>query len=255
VDVPEVRSDHITIDLPLEADLSASDIGLPLMAGPAQTATDRRPKTIADQHLAPSLTAEARSPAETQSRLQLPEQPAGDSAFARVLTEVSVATAAIIQAQPTQHNSVPTQVQIQTPLDMSQSDWAEKLVEEVSLQSMGRGDTLTLTLTPERLGPMQVRLEMQDGQTHVHFITETPEAARLLTEAQSRLADMMSRAGIDFGAHSASTGQGAQQNNRSAQGALLQDGASAPQDTPADQSEVPTRSAGLASRSNIDLVA
>ena len=121
---------------------------------------------------------------------------------------------------------------------------------------MGRGDTLTLTLTPERLGPMQVRLEMQDGQTHVHFITETPEAARLLTEAQSRLADLMSRAGVDLGSHSASTGQGSQQNDRSAQGAPLQEGASATQqDTAADQMEAPTRPAGLASRSTIDVVA
>ena len=256
VDLPEIGSDPMTPDLSLETDLSAPDMGLPLMAGAAQIAADRHPETMSDQTAAPSLTAELRGQVEPQPRLQTPEQPAGDAVFSRVLTDVSVAAAAVAPAQPTQQGSAPAQVQIQTPLDMSQPDWAEKLVEEVSLQPMGRGDTLTLTLTPERLGPMQVRLEMQDGQTHVHFITETPEAARLLTEAQSRLADLMSRAGVDLGSHSASTGQGSQQNDRSAQGAPLQNGMSAPQqDSATDQREAPARPAGSGSRSTIDVVA
>lgn len=255
-DLPDRISDPSDTDLSLAEDQSGSDVGMPVMAGAVQMAVDRRSEDTPAQTGAPSLMAEARVQVETQPRLQTAEQPAGDSAFSRVLTEVSVAAAVVAPAQPTQQSSAPTQIQTQTPLDMSQPDWAEKLVEEVSLQPMGRGDTLTLTLTPERLGPMQVRLEMQDGQTHVHFITETPEAARLLTEAQSRLADLMSRAGVDLGSHSASTGQGSQQNDRSAQGAPLQDGASATQqDTAADQMEAPTRPAGLASRSTIDVVA
>jgi flagellar hook-length control protein FliK len=195
--------------------------------------------------------------ADLQPRLQTLDQPVGDAAFSRILTEVSVAAAPVAApVQTVQPNAAPAQVQGQMPLDMSQPDWAEKLVEDVSLQPMGRGDTLTLTLTPERLGTMQVRLEMQDGQTHVHFITETPEAARLLTEAQSRLADLMSRAGVDLGSQSASTGQGSQQNDRSAQGRPMQDGASAAQqDATTDQREAPPRPGGPASRSTIDVVA
>ena len=255
-DMRERAVDPAGADQPLVDDPSALEMGVPLMAAATRMVADHRPETMSGQTAAPSLTAELRGQVEPQPRLQTPEQPAGDAVFSRVLTDVSVAAAAVAPAQSTQPGSAPAQGQIQTPLDMSQPDWAEKLVEEVSLQPMGRGDTLTLTLTPERLGPMQVRLEMQDGQTHVHFITETPEAARLLTEAQSRLADLMSRAGVDLGSHSASTGQGSQQNDRSAQGAPLQNDASAPQqDSATDQRGVPSRPAGSGSRSTIDVVA
>jgi flagellar hook-length control protein FliK len=141
-------------------------------------------------------------------------------------------------------------------LDMSQANWAEKLVEDVSLQPLGRGDTLTLTLTPERLGTMQVRLEMQDGQTHVHFVTETPEAARLLNDAQPRLADLMSRAGVDLGAQSATTGQGSQQNDRSGQPATVQDmSPDQPAESIEEASSSELRSAGASSRSTVDVVA
>jgi flagellar hook-length control protein FliK len=226
------------------------------MAGGAQVASDRRPEDIPLQTASQSLNAQARgqAQAETQPRLQVLDQPVGDAAFSRILTEVSVAAAPVTApAQTVQSSAAPMQAQTPTALDMSQPNWAEKLVEDVSLQPMGRGETLTLTLTPERLGTMQVRLEMQDGQTHVHFITETPEAARLLTEAQPRLADLMSRAGVDLGSQSASTGQGSQQNDRSAQGAPMQESASAPQpETAGDSPEAPARSH---SRSTVDVVA
>ena len=231
-------------------------MGLPVMAGGAQIASDRRSGDIPLQTASPSLNAQAREQVQTEAppRLQTLDQPVGDAAFSRILTEVSVAAAPVTApAQTVQSSATPAQAQTLPPLDMTQPNWAEKLVEDVSLQPMGRGETLTLTLTPERLGTMQVRLEMQDGQTHVHFITETPEAARLLTEAQPRLADLMSRAGVDLGSQSASTGQNAQQNDRSAQGAPMQEGASAPQPEPAgDSPEAPARSH---SRSTVDVVA
>ena len=255
-DMSERASDPAAPELPLETDPAAPDMGLPVMAGGAQIASDRRSGDIPLQTASPSLNAQAREQVQTEAppRLQTLDQPVGDAAFSRILTEVSVAAAPVTApAQTVQSSATPAQAQTLPPLDMTQPNWAEKLVEDVSLQPMGRGETLTLTLTPERLGTMQVRLEMQDGQTHVHFITETPEAARLLTEAQPRLADLMSRAGVDLGSQSASTGQNAQQNDRSAQGAPMQEGASAPQPEPAgDSPEAPARSH---SRSTVDVVA
>jgi flagellar hook-length control protein FliK len=92
-------------------------------------------------------------------------------------------------------------------LDMTQAQWAETLVEEVTRHAAGPGtERLTLTLTPERLGTLQIRLEMQDGLTHVHIVTETPEAARALAEGQQRLAEALTRAGLEPGSQSAQSG-------------------------------------------------
>ena len=255
-DIPEHIAEPATPDVTLETEFSEQGVMGPVVAAGAQLDSRHAAEDIPNKTAAMSTSTEARQSIQTdaQPRLQTLDQPVGDGAFSRILTEVSVAAAPVTApAQTAQPSAAPMQVQTSAPIDMSQPNWAEKLVEDVSLQGMTRGETLTLTLTPERLGTMQVRLEMQDGQTHVHFITETPEAARLLNEAQSRLADLMSRAGVDLGSQSASTGQGSQQNDRSAQGAPLQDSASAPQpETAGDSPDGPARSN---SRSTVDVVA
>jgi flagellar hook-length control protein FliK len=258
-DIPERIAESTASDPTLETDAPAQAVIGTVVAGGAQMDARRSAGDIPTQPASSSLNAEARQTVQpdTQPRLQTLEQPVGDAAFSRILTEVSVAAApATTPVQTAQQSATPVQVQTPTPLDMSQPNWAEKLVEDVSVQPMGRGETLTLTLTPERLGTMQVRLEMQDGQTHVHFITETPEAARLLTEAQPRLADLMSRAGVDLGGQSATSGQGSQQNDRSAQGGPMQDGApAAQQETTVDSPESSSTASNSASRSTVDVVA
>ena len=252
-------TDASSADLSRDADDLGQDSVIPLAAVTEQVALRRAAGDIAaqTQALPEGTDARAQTPADALPRPLQMEQPVGEAAFARVLTEVSIATVpAPTPAQSAQQGASPAPVQTQVPLDLSQPGWADRFVEDVSLQALGRGDTLTLTLTPERLGTMQVRLEMLDGQTHVHFITDTPEAARLLTEAQSRLADLMSRAGVDLGSQSASTGQGGQQNDRPSQGAPIQDGLPvAPQESGAEAVLAPSRPAAPVSRSTVDVVA
>lgn len=250
-DLPEEIANPL--GLPLEADLSAQVGTRPVT--PDATPREREAVPLRDASLSPAAEARLQVQMDVAGSAQPADHAAADAAFSRVLTEVSVASAPVTApAQQTQAGSPAPQIQTPTVLDMSQSNWAEKLVEDVSLQPMGRGETLTLTLTPERLGTMQVRLEMQDGQTHVHFITDTPEAARLLTEAQPRLADLMSRAGVDLGSQSASTGHGSQQGHQAGRDGPVPSGPSGPaQDTAPETTTPPTRPAG--SRSTVDVVA
>lgn len=257
-----------SLDLPTDTDVPVTSLMASGLADAGLTASDR--SAVSARSLMPdaapisetemSSRAQTASQLEGAARLQTTSQPDANEAFSRVLTDVSVSvapSAAPVQAaQPTPQTAVTQQAQPMPTLDMSQANWAEKLVEDVSLQPLGRGDTLTLTLTPERLGTMQVRLEMQDGQTHVHFVTETPEAARLLNDAQPRLADLMSRAGVDLGAQSATTGQGSQQNDRSGQPATVQDmSPDQPAESIEEASSSELRSAGASSRSTVDVVA
>ena len=90
-------------------------------------------------------------------------------------------------------------------LDLAAPQWPEQMVQDIRQSASAALDNLTLTLTPERLGPLQIRLETQDGVTHVHIVTETPEAARAMAEAQPRLAEAMARAGLEMGSQSTTT--------------------------------------------------
>lgn len=235
------------LELPLEINLS-TQINTRI-AQPEGASSD------SNVFLLSAAEANMQSKTDVIAIAQSPDQLAGDATFPRVLTEVSVAPVSITTpAQNTQAGSATLHTQQPTALDMSQANWAEQLVEDVSLQPMSRGETLTLTLTPERLGTMQVRLEMQDGQTHVHFITETPETARLLTDAQPRLADLMSRAGVELSSQSASTGQDTQQGHHGNWKVPIPIDSSHP--TPETIPETTTRSSDFtAPHSNFDIVA
>ncbi len=93
-------------------------------------------------------------------------------------------------------------------LDLAAPQWPEQMVQDIRHGASANLDTLTITLTPERLGPLNIRLETQDGVTHVHIVTETPEAARAIAEAQPRLAEAMARAGLEMGNQSTTTAGG-----------------------------------------------
>lgn len=214
--------------------------------------------TAGEKDTSPLLVTEVNVQAKidvTTGPAELTNYAAEGAQFTRALAEVSASSTVV--AAPTQHtqtSAAAPQVQTQAALDMSQANWAERLIEDVSLQPMGRGETMTLTLTPERLGTMQVRLEMQDGQTNVHFITDNPETARLLNEAQPRLADLMSRAGVDIGSQSAGTGQGSQHDHPTGQHDLgLSNLLEPPQEIVPEITERPTNSIGA--KSTIDVVA
>ena len=87
--------------------------------------------------------------------------------------------------------------------------WERVLAERITAELSGDGQEIELSLSPEKLGPLRIKLEMVDGLAQVRIITATPEAARVFTEAQHRLTEGLARAGIDLGSQSArSDGQG-----------------------------------------------
>lgn len=110
------------------------------------------------------------------------------------------------------------------PLAMGQPGWINHLAHQiettVTTLNLTQGmEKLTLTVTPEKLGHLQIQLEVIDGMTHVHFVTETAEAARLMTDAQPRLAELFARSGLELGSQSSSGSpeSEAQQHDRSPQ--------------------------------------
>jgi hypothetical protein len=137
------------------------------------------------------------------------------------------------------------------------------MVQEIRQGASANLDTLTLTLTPERLGPLQIRLETQDGVTHVHIVTETPEAARAMAEAQPRLAEAMARAGLEMGSQSTTTGGSGGSGGFGPTGGDANPHGGQPGTEPgqamlhAPAEEIPTqpRAPRVAARSSIDLIA
>lgn len=59
------------------------------------------------------------------------------------------------------------------------------------------GGTVTMRLNPEKLGAVQVRLDVQDGQVAAAFRVESPEARRLLDQELPALRSALEARGLD----------------------------------------------------------
>jgi len=93
-------------------------------------------------------------------------------------------------------------------------DWPEGLVSgPISALLDAAGGSMVLDITPEELGRMTISLTVQGESATVRILTETPEAARLLSEAERQLASELARFGMSLAGHEASAdrrGSGAQ---------------------------------------------
>ncbi|WP_323785403.1 flagellar hook-length control protein FliK [Thalassovita sp.] len=99
-------------------------------------------------------------------------------------------------------------------LQLVDAEWPGKLTAMVrEAHEMGQHE-IEIALQPEKLGRMTIKLDMRDGNTvAVNIVTESDAAARMLNDTQSRLADMMQKAGLDLTQHQANSGQGFQNQN------------------------------------------
>ena len=159
----------------------------------------------------------------------------------------------VSQAPAAQTGQTPAASPALPILQTQRPDWpldlAERLIEGASLRSLGTGGLMEIRLDPDTLGPVTLRLEVADGTANVAIVTQTPEAARLFTDNQQRLADALARAGLDLGQHSAGTdARGGQQGRERPDGARPGTG---PTDT--QQPEAPVRAATRDRR--VDLIA
>lgn len=103
-----------------------------------------------------------------------------------------------MQALPS--NQIQPQTQI---ISAERPDWIHNISASIAqAQDMG-AEAMELTLTPENLGKVQIRIEMKDGATSVTIVTQNEDAARLFNENQNRLSEMLSHSGLDLANHNA----------------------------------------------------
>ena len=173
----------------------------------AAIALDDRARTSGEMRDLPSVQAHGADGVERN----------GDVAAAGQIATIG-ATAGSAQA------ATPSGAATPLPVTVAHPDWPDDMVAGISRAAMDGAEALTLTLTPERLGSVQIRLSMEDGALQVQIVTETAEAARVFAEAQHRLVDAMARAGLELAPQSAGTplngtqGPGAQGAGQQQQG-------------------------------------
>lgn len=139
----------------------------------------------------------------------------------RTAASVQVNAATAFQ---TWSDSAPSTPAIQTPADGTAAaadlyqpstltistdgtDWEAEMIDGILSQISEDGSVIDITLTPETLGQVEVRLEMRDGLAEVSFRTETRDAARLFAQSEARLAELLNQHGLNLGNQDASARQ------------------------------------------------
>lgn len=130
---------------------------------------------------------------------------------------------------------------VNTP--MHSPDWGQAMSQQVLLAAQGQQQFATLHLNPPQLGPLQVHLQLHDGQIQAQFVSPHAVVRQAVEAALPQLRDLFTGAGLSLMQTSVGTqgGQGGRQQARSERGSAglaaiaggVVDSAASTQSTPA----------------------
>jgi len=157
------------------------------LAGAAPVAIELVRRT-ADAATATPATDPAHAPDSTATEMPSP----GPSP--ETLAAISASAAAPPHASPaTSAQDATLHAAVGTPR------WAEQLGSRLVLMSLHDQHEGSLNLTPEHLGPLEVRLSVNQGTADVWFGAQHADTRSALTEALPRLRELLAGAGLTLG--------------------------------------------------------
>ena len=139
----------------------------------------------------------------------------------------AVQTAQSVQPAP---QTPPVQAAVQAPVNMTAPGWGQTVVDTIK-QQVAEGITkVDLTLHPEKMGTLQIRMDLRGEAAQVMIVTETAEASRVFNDNMHRLGDMFAKAGLDLNQNNSQAFQQNSERRENGDDLLKQDG-SEPLDT------------------------
>lgn len=180
------------VPVPDRALAVAEPRGAPRLAAPAP------------QHEAePQIAALALTPATRAEAAPLPRVTTGRSLRERA-TEASGATLAPAPTAPLAFAPVAAQ-----PLDVSTQAWPAAMMARIeALREAADAVDTSIRILPDALGAIDVSVRREGEVTHVHLAAEQAQTARLLAEAQSKLAELADARGLKLQTSAGGTGSG-----------------------------------------------
>jgi flagellar hook-length control protein FliK len=172
------------------------------MAEPAAPAAETTQPDLPDADLAaPDLVT-----AEMTATLSQTATAAASDAFpaqqAQTLTPVIT-----VQVAPALTPSAP----VLPTLRMDQADWPEKLAVRLAGAFNAEDAQIEMQLSPERLGPLHIRLEMKSGMAQVFVTAATPQAAEAFARAEPQLHALLAASEVSLSGQQTASGGFSQQ--------------------------------------------
>ena len=170
-------------------------------------ATGSPPKTTSDQSVIPRTTARLPGAMHHNTATPLPPE-TRPSSEASVMTSAPATTGAT--GTPTS-NAAPAQAPMQQSamagamLDVRHQGWTKTLVNRAA-QSVQAGGTLTLSILPQHLG--QITLKLSEGRKgmELRITAEVASTASMLRGVETQISGAFDEAGLKLASFSANTG-------------------------------------------------
>ena len=103
------------------------------------------------------------------------------------------------------HTVIPTEGMSNAPslnnvisANVQSPNWSQGLTEKVSWMLQGNMQSAELKLNPAHLGPLEVKLSIQDDKASITFITAHGPVKEALDNAMPRLREMLEQQGVDL---------------------------------------------------------
>jgi flagellar hook-length control protein FliK len=103
--------------------------------------------------------------------------------------------------QPSAHSPAaptPTPAQATIPLPLHHPNWQDAFAARVAWQVRDGLQQVSLAITPPELGPVEVRMSINDDRVSAQFITPHHVVRQVIEDAMPRLRDMLSQSGLNL---------------------------------------------------------
>lgn len=175
-------------------------------ADPAEPAVDAAVPDLADaDQAAPDL-----APAEITATLSQAAPAALSDSVPAPQTQ-SLTPVITVQVAPALTPSAP----VLPTLRMDQADWPEKLAVRLAGAFNAEDAQIEMQLSPERLGPLHIRLEMKSGMAQVFVTAATPQAAEAFARAEPQLHALLAASEVSLSGQQTASGGFSQQGGAS----------------------------------------
>ncbi len=178
----------------------AADMAVPIAAGATVMAGAGRADTVAAPGATLSSEPELRHDGDGRAaRGDQPRTtalPAGSASGAGAGASAGMDMAAALRAVS---EASPAQVERSVAVPVHERHWPTALATQVLLLSNDKVQAATLRLSPEHLGPVEVRIDMQESNVNVSFTAAHAETRAALEQAMPQLRAVLAGAGLSLG--------------------------------------------------------
>jgi flagellar hook-length control protein FliK len=171
---------------------SEESAATPETAATAETSGDGTPDIAKSVTQAIAMALDADAPAAGTQQNAAPSTPTDD-------TPSATAAAAAAQAGPL-HNAAHPQSAMDAPpvlrATVGSAAWTEELGTRLTWMTHNGQDSALLHLSPEHLGPVEVRIDVRDGATSVWFGAAHADTRSALEQSLPRLRELFASSGL-----------------------------------------------------------